>query len=70
MPVRNVNDPRFDFLKNTFLKYLASWKASIDQSEGKFTKVDKSKMFFSSQTYTSNLNSCNIKFIFLTKGRA
>ena len=56
-PYTSVKDPRFDFLKNTFLKYFANWKLSIDGREGKFTKDDKSKMFLSSQTYQGNLHS-------------
>ena len=50
-PYTSVNDSRFNFLKETFLNYLANWKASIDERKGNFTKDDKSKMFLSSQTY-------------------
>ncbi|CAB4040374.1 Hypothetical predicted protein [Paramuricea clavata] len=50
-PYTSVNDSRFNFLKKTFLNYLANWKASIDERKGNFTKDDKSKMFLSSQTY-------------------
>ena len=50
-PYTSVDDSRFDFLKNTFLKYFKDWKSSIDERKEKFTKDDKSKMFLSSQTY-------------------
>lgn len=50
-PYISASDFRFDFLKNTFLKYLETWKASINQRQGNFSKDDKSKMFLSVQTY-------------------
>lgn len=53
-PYTSVDDSRFDFLKNTFLKYFADWKCSIDEREGKITNDEQSKMFISSQTYQGN----------------
>lgn len=58
-PYTSLDDSRFDFLKNTFLKYFADWKCSIDEREGKFTNDEKSKMFISSQTYQGTILGCN-----------
>ena len=50
-PYSNINDERFDWLENDFLKYFSDWKVSIENRPGDFTQNAKSKMFISWQTY-------------------
>ena len=50
-PYSSQSDPRFDWLKNVFIKYLRDWKASISNRPGEFSKTEKAKMFLSQQTY-------------------
>ena len=33
-PYQNIDDPRFDWLQNVFLKCLSDWKESIEQRPG------------------------------------
>ena len=47
----NVNDPRFSWLRNVFLKYFQDWLNSVEQRQGNFTKDARKKMFISSQIY-------------------
>ena len=49
-PYRNIDDPRFDWLQNVFLKYLSDWKESIEERPGQFTLNAKDGMFISWQT--------------------
>ena len=51
-PYQHTDDSRFDWLKNEFLPYLASWKASVDVREGPFSGDDRGRMFLSVQTFT------------------
>ena len=50
-PFTSVNDPRFSWLCNVFLKYFQDWLNSVEQRQGNFTKDAHQKMFISSQTY-------------------
>ena len=50
-PYRNIDDPRFNWLQNVFLKYLSDWKESIGERPGQFTLNAKDRMFISWQTY-------------------
>ena len=50
-PFRDVNDPRFDWLKNDFLNFFLNWKENIKNRDGSFTENDREKMFISWQTY-------------------
>eukprot|EP00112_Aurelia_sp_Birch-Aquarium-sp1_P011130 Seg2347.6 transcript_id=Seg2347.6/GoldUCD/mRNA.D3Y31 product="Transposable element P transposase" protein_id=Seg2347.6/GoldUCD/D3Y31 len=50
-PYTSVNDWRFHWLENEFLKYLEDWKQSTLDRPGEFSKCDREKMFLSSQTY-------------------
>ena len=50
-PLTSVNDPRFSWLCNVFLKYFLDWLNSVGQRQGSFTKDARQKMFISSQTY-------------------
>ena len=50
-PFTSVNDPRFSWLRNVFLKYFQDWLNSTEQRQGNFTKDAGQKMFISSQTY-------------------
>ena len=50
-PYRSSNDPRFEWLENVFLKYLADWLASIKVRPGLFTQEQRAQMFLSPQTY-------------------
>ena len=50
-PYTNVDDPRFDWLKNSFLKYLSDWRSSTLNRPGNFTQNARERMFLSWQTY-------------------
>ena len=50
-PFKDANDARFEFLENEFLKYLKDWKAATASRKGSFSKLERSKMFLSEQTY-------------------
>ena len=50
-PYSNINDERFDWLENDFLKYFSDWKVSIENRPGDFTQNAKSKIVISWQTY-------------------
>ena len=51
MPYRNIDDPRFDWFQNVFLKYLSDWRESIEERSGQFTLNAKDCMFISWQMY-------------------
>ena len=64
----SVDDERFVWMKNTFLKYLEDWKTSTQTREGTFTATAREKMFLSHQTYegfkiTVNSHVEAIKFL-------
>ena len=50
-PYRNIDDPRFDWLQNVFLKYLSDWKENIEERPGQFTLNAKDRMFISLQIH-------------------
>ena len=50
-PLRNVNDRRFSWLRNVFLKSFQDWLNSVQQCQGNFTKDACHKMFISWQRY-------------------
>ena len=52
-PLRSVNDQRFSWLCNVFLKSFQDWLNSVQQCQGNFTKDAGQKMFISIswQTY-------------------
>ena len=50
-PLRSVNDWRFSWLRNVFLKSFQDWLNSVQQCQGNFTKDAGQKMFISWQTY-------------------
>lgn len=55
-------------MKDTFLKFLDDWKASIQVREGPFKPTEREKMFLSNQTYEGFKISVNshveaIKFL-------
>lgn len=58
-PYRDVNDPRFDWMKNDLLGFLKSWKTSTENREGDFTQSLRNKMFLSHQTYKGIMISVN-----------
>ena len=67
-PYESVDDERFVWMKNTFLKYLEDWKTSTQIREGTFTATEREKMFLSRQTYegfkiTVNSHVEAIKFL-------
>ncbi|KAK3924215.1 Transposable element P transposase [Frankliniella fusca] len=47
---RSLNDPRFDFLENVFLKYFEDWKKDIITRPGIYTDTEKSRMIISHQS--------------------
>ena len=50
-PYKNVDDERFTWLIDTFLKYFADWKESIAVRPGQFTDNAKANRFISWQSY-------------------
>ena len=50
-PYRSTNDKRFQWLDNTFIKYLEDWKAAIESREGEYTADERGRMFLSLQTF-------------------
>ena len=65
-PYSDVNDERFSWLKNEFLRYFQEWKNSIENRPGDFTKNAKSNMFLSWQTYEGLLLTVH-SFVEVTK---
>ena len=60
-PLRSVNDWRFSWLRNVFLKSFQDWLNSVQQCQGNFTKDAGQKMFISIswQTYEGLKTSVN-----------
>ena len=50
-PFTSVNDDRFGWLQNVFLKYFEDWLTSIEQRPGNFSRNARSNMFISWQTF-------------------
>ena len=50
-PYEDVNDFRFNWFENSFLKFFEEWKQSIERRPGNFTRNAKHCMFISHQTY-------------------
>lgn len=50
-PYSSVDDPRFTWLDEEFLKYLKEWKQSVQDRPGNFTANARNRMFLSWQTY-------------------
>ncbi|CAB4003821.1 Hypothetical predicted protein [Paramuricea clavata] len=50
-PYTAVDDDRFDWLHDVFLKYLENWKRSTLERAGQYSADDRGKMFLSSQTH-------------------
>ena len=50
-PYTELDDPRFKWLKDQFLKYFVDWKNSVNARPGEFTKNARARMFISYQTY-------------------
>lgn len=50
-PFRDLNDPRFNWLRSDFLGYFQQWKESIDNRAGNYSQNARGRMFISSQTY-------------------
>ena len=50
-PLRSVNDWRFSWLRNVFLKSFQDWLNSVQQCQGNFTKDAGQKMFISWQDW-------------------
>ena len=50
-PDRSPNDPRFEWVENVFLKYLADWLALTQVRPGSFTADQRAQIFLSLQTY-------------------
>ena len=46
-----VNDDRFGWLQNVFLKYFEDWLTSIEQRPGNFSRNARSNMFIFWQTF-------------------
>lgn len=50
-PYRSNTDPRFEWLENVFLRYLADWLSSTQSRAGTFTPDQRAQMFLSTQTH-------------------
>ena len=50
-PFTSVNDDRFGWLQNVFLKYFEDWLTSIEQLPGNFSRNARSNMFIFWQTF-------------------
>ena len=50
-PLRSVNDRRFSWFRNVFLKSFQDWLDFVQQCQGNFTKDTGQKMIISWQTY-------------------
>ena len=50
-PYTAVDDDRFGWLRDVFLKYLENWKRSTRERAGQYSADDRGKMFLSSQTH-------------------
>ena len=50
-PLRSVNDQRFSWFRNVFLKSFQDWLDFVQQCQGNFTKDTGQKMIISWQTY-------------------
>ena len=50
-PFTSVNDDRFGWLQNVFLKYFEDWLTSIEQLPGNFSRNARSGLFISCQTF-------------------
>ena len=51
MPYTSVDDERFAWLENVFLKYFEDWLNSINDRPGSFSTCSRAQMFISWQTY-------------------
>ena len=49
--LNSVNDLRFSWLRDVFLKYFQDWLNSVEKHQGNFTKDPRQKIFTSSNTY-------------------
>ena len=58
-PLRSVNDRRFSWLRNVFLKSFQDWLNSVQQCQGNFTKDASQKNFILWQTYEGLKKSLN-----------
>ena len=50
-PFRSINDRRFSWLRNVFLKSFQDWLNFVQQRQGNFTKDVGQKMFISWKRY-------------------
>ena len=57
-PYTSIEDERFNWLTDMFLKYLSEWKKSIDNREGSFQNSARAGMFISHQTYEGLQITC------------
>lgn len=58
-PFTDVNDARFNWLKNDFLNYLKNWKESVENRPGDYSQSERDKMFLSHQTYKGIIITVN-----------
>ena len=57
-PYTSIEDERFNWLTDVFLKYLSNWKKSIDNREGSFQNSARAGVFISHQTYEGLQITC------------
>ncbi|KAK3918543.1 Transposable element P transposase [Frankliniella fusca] len=50
---KSVDDPRFEFLENTFLNYFEDWKQDVLKRPGIYTESERSRMIISHQSLES-----------------
>ena len=45
-PYSDINDTRFEWLQDVFLKYYSDWKTNIHNRPGNFTAMPKARCFY------------------------
>ena len=58
-PYVDVNDQRFDWLKNDFIEYFNKWEDSVEEMYPGISKTDRNKMLMSRQTIDGLKMTCN-----------
>ena len=58
-PYTDVNDPRFDWLLETFLPYFDRWWKSIQYRHGDFSDSERERMFIPKQTHQGLFITCH-----------
>lgn len=66
LPYSDVNDKRFTFMTEQFLKFFDEWYTDVMNREGQFSKDKREKMFISMLTYES-IHTTSLSFMGVVK---